>query len=59
MPLKRGKSNKVVGENIAEMTRKYKRTGKIGTSKPGSMKAAQAQAAAIAYSKAGRSKKRT
>lgn len=58
MPLKSGRSKKVVGENIAEMTRKYKRTGKIGTSKPKSMKAAQAQAAAIAYSKAGRARKR-
>lgn len=58
MPLKSGKSKKVIGENIAEMTRKYKATGKIGTSKPKSMRAAQKQAAAIAYSKAGRSRKK-
>jgi len=57
MPLKKGKSDKTVSSNIGEMVRKYKDTGKIGTSRPKSMKAARAQAAAIAYSKAGRSKK--
>ncbi len=56
MPLKKGKSG--VSSNIGEMVRKYKETGKIGTSKPKSMKAAQAQAAAIAYDKAGRSRKK-
>jgi hypothetical protein len=57
MPLKKGKSDKTVSSNIGEMVRKYKNTGKIGTSKPKSMKAARTQAAAIAYSKAGRTKK--
>lgn len=57
MPLKKGKSDKTVSSNIGEMVRKYKDTGKIGTSRPKSMKAARAQAAAIAYSKAGRTKK--
>lgn len=58
MPLAKGRSKKVIGENIAEMTRKYKATGQIGTSTPKSMKAAQAQAAAIAYSKAGKTRKK-
>lgn len=58
MPLKSGKSKGVVSENIGEMLHKYKQTGKIGTSEPASMDKAQAQAAAIAYSKAGKSRKR-
>ncbi len=57
MPLKKGKSNKVISENIEEILHKYKRTGKIGNSRPPNMKAAQKQAAAIAYSHAGRSRK--
>ena len=56
MPLKSGKSQKVVSSNIGEMVRKFKDTGKIGTSKPGSKKAAIRQAAAIAYRKAGKSR---
>lgn len=57
MPLKTGRSKKVIGSNIGEMVRKYKKTGKIGTSTPSSMDKAQAQAAAIAYSKARKTKK--
>lgn len=57
MPLKKGKSQKTISKNIGEMVTKYKETGKIGTSKPKSKKAAVAQAAAIAYAKAGKSKK--
>ena len=57
MPLKKGKSQKVISKNIGEMVTKYKETGKIGTSKPKSKKAAVAQAAAIAYSKAGKTRK--
>ena len=57
MPLKRGKSQKVVSSNIGEMVGSYKKTGKIGTSKPESKKKAIAQATAIALSKAGRSNK--
>jgi hypothetical protein len=34
MPLKRGKSQKVVSGNIGEMVRSYSKTGKIGASKP-------------------------
>jgi hypothetical protein len=57
MPLKKGSSQKVISKNIGEMVTKYKETGKIGTSKPKSKKAAVAQAAAIALSKAGKSRK--
>jgi len=58
MPLKSGKSKKTISKNIGEMVGKYKETGKIGTSKPKSMKAAMAQASAIAYGKAGKSRKK-
>lgn len=53
MPLKSGK--KSIGKNIKELMGKFKRTGKIGTSKPKSEKAAQKQAVAIAYQKANES----
>lgn len=57
MPLKTGKSKKVISENIGEMVRKYKDTGEIGTSKPKSKEKAVKQAVAIALSTAGKSKK--
>ena len=57
MPLKTGRSKKVVSENIGEMVSKYKKTGEIGTSKPASKGRAVKQAAAIALSAAGKSKK--
>jgi hypothetical protein len=57
MPLKSGKSQETVGKNIKELERSYKKTGKIGTSKPKSKKAAHKQAVAIALNKAGKSKK--
>jgi hypothetical protein len=50
MPLKKGSSQKTISTNIGEMVRKFKDTGKIGTSRPSSMRKAQKQAAAIAYS---------
>ena len=58
MPLKsgKGKSQETVGKNIKELEHSYKKTGKIGTSKPKSKKAAHKQAIAIALSKAGKSK---
>jgi len=55
MPLKTGKSNKTVQSNVSELMKKFKKTGKIGTSKPTSNKAAQKQAVAIALSKANES----
>jgi len=51
MPLKKGKTDKILHQNISELLGTYKKSGKIGTSKPKSKKAAQKQAAAIAYSK--------
>jgi hypothetical protein len=57
MPLHTGRSKKVRSENIKEMLHSYKKTGAIGTSHPASMEKARAQAAAIAYSKAGEHRK--
>lgn len=48
MPLKKSMSH---GEKVGELVKAFKRKGKIGTSRPGSMKAAVAQANAIAYAK--------
>jgi hypothetical protein len=56
MPLKTGKSPKVVSANISEMVRSYGKTKKIGTSKPESKAKAVKQATAIALEKAGKSK---
>jgi ABC-type sulfate/molybdate transport systems ATPase subunit len=50
MPLKKGKSKKVISSNIEELLHNYKEDGMIGTSHPKSMKKAQEQAVAIAYS---------
>lgn len=58
MPLKKGKSDKVVSKNISEMMGKFEKTGKIGTSKPASKMKAQKQAVAIALSKAGKARKK-
>lgn len=59
MPLKKGRSKKVISSNIGEMMSSFGRTGKIGTSKPKSKRAAAKQAAAIAYSEAGRARKKS
>jgi hypothetical protein len=52
MPLKKGKSKKTISKNIKKEMEQYKKTGKIGTSKPKSKKKAQKQSVAIALSKA-------
>ena len=57
MPLKKGSSQKTISRNIGEIVRDYKKDGMIGTSKPASKTAAVKQAAAIAYAKAGKTKK--
>ena len=57
MPLKKGSSQKTISSNIGEIVRDYKKDGMIGTSKPKSKAAAVKQAAAIAYAKAGKTKK--
>lgn len=51
MPLREGKSRKVVSENIRTEMHSYDRKGSIGTSHPASRKKAQKQAVAIALSK--------
>jgi len=56
MPLAKGKSQKTISGNIGEMVRSYKESGKIGTSRPVNTRKAVKQAAAIAYSKAGKSR---
>jgi ABC-type sulfate/molybdate transport systems ATPase subunit len=57
MPLKNGKSKKVISSNVEELLHEYKHTGTIGTSHPESMEKAQKQAVAIAYSKAKKNSK--
>ena len=52
MPLKKGKSKKVISSNVNELLHNYKKKGTIGMSHPKSMKLAQKQAVAIAYSTA-------
>jgi hypothetical protein len=51
VPLQPGKSGAARSANIAEILKKYKRTGRIGTSTPKSDAAAARQAAAIANRK--------
>lgn len=55
MPLKKGKSKKTISKNIKTEMKQYKKTGKIGASKPKTKKKAQKQATAIALSKARKS----
>jgi hypothetical protein len=58
VPLKRGKSDKVVSENIKALLDEYRRgDGKIGNNRPTSAKKAQKMAVAIALRKAGKSRK--
>jgi len=55
MPLKRGKSKKVVSENIRELIHTYEGKGKIGNVKPKNKAHAQKIAVAIALQKARKS----
>lgn len=56
MPLKKGKSKKVISDNIKEIMHSYHKKGRIGTSIPETNKKAQKQAIAIAISMAKRKK---
>lgn len=49
MPLAKGKSDKTRNKNIKELMDRYKKTGKIGKTKPKSAKHAAAIASAISY----------
>jgi hypothetical protein len=57
MPLHKGKSKRVISENIEEMVHSAKRKGKIGNVPTPTAAKAVKVAAAIAYKKAGRSRK--
>ena len=57
MPLKKGSSQKTIGGNISEMVKSFKKTGKIGTSRPESKGKAAKQAVAIALSTARKQRK--
>jgi hypothetical protein len=57
MPLKKGKSKKVISENIAEIMHSYHEKGTIGTSIPATNDKAQKQAIAIAFDMAKKKKK--
>lgn len=52
MPIKKGKGKKVISTNIKEIMDSYKKTGKIGASRPKSKAAALEQAKAIALGSA-------
>lgn len=52
MPLRSGHSREVISQNIREMMRSYKETGKIGNVRPESEQQAARIASAAAYSKA-------
>ena len=56
MPLKKGKSKETISKNISELEHSYKKTGKLGNSKPESKEKAHKQAVAIAMSEAGKTK---
>lgn len=58
MPLEKSKSKKARSRNIHELVSSYKESGKIGTSKPSSLKEAISQASAIAYDIQRKTKKR-
>lgn len=58
MPLKAGKSQKIISKNIQEMMRSFEKTGRIGNTRPKNKKEALriAQAAAFTKSRAGKKK---
>lgn len=57
MPLKRGSSQQTISSNIKKLIDEWKDDGAIGTSHPQTKQKAIKQAAAIAYAKAGKSRK--
>lgn len=59
MPLRKGRSNKTRSANIKEMVDSWKRTGRIGNSKPKSKRKAIRQAVAASYTQQRRSGRRS
>jgi hypothetical protein len=58
MPLKKGKSKKVISQNIREMVKSGEATGKIGNVATPTPQKAVEVAAAIAHKQAGKAKKK-
>jgi len=58
MPLKKGKTNKVISENIRELVHNWEKDGKIGNLRIKSRKKAIKVAVAIALKMAGKSKRK-
>jgi len=58
MPLKKGKSQKVISENIRELVHNWEKDGKIGNLRIKSRKKAIKVAVAIALKMAGKSKRK-
>ena len=56
MPLKKGRSQKIVSLNITKIVHEYERDGTIGSSHPASKKKAIKQAVAISLKMAGKSR---
>ena len=54
MPLKKGRSQKIVSLNITKIVHEYERDGTIGSSHPASKKKAIKQAVAISLKMAGK-----
>ncbi len=59
MPLKKGSSKSTISSNIRECIMSYKKSGKIGNTKPRNLKHAMSICSAAAYSTAKKSKKRS
>jgi hypothetical protein len=58
MPLRKGRSQKIVSSNIKTLVHEYDHDGTIGASHPASRKKAIKQAVAISMRKAGISRKK-
>jgi len=54
MPLTKGKSQQAFDSNMSELIATYRKTGKIGKSKPQGMEKARKQALAIAFNTKGK-----
>lgn len=57
MPLLAGRSDRTIHANIRELLRAFERTGRIGRNRPATDAAARRMAVAIAFRKAGRSRR--